>query len=324
MTSGTAQASPRQLERADHSTEIAPAAPRRPIQRRLEGADRWIGLAFVAPQMLGVIVLGLVPFICVIWFSLNDWRPLTGQFDFAGLGNYERLFADPRFFSSLLASLLFGVGLVVLNMALALGLAVLLNQRLRGTATFRALFFSPVVVSIIAWSVVWNFILAPNGGLNGVLKLVGLDGVSWLREPGTALLAVVVIQVFKGVGMNMVLFLAALQGVPGEVKEAARLDGAGAWRLFRSITLPMISPTILLVGILTTIGSLEVFAPIQLLTAGGPGDSTLVLPYFLYQTAFQQQQFGYASAIGVVLFLIILALTMLQWATRRRWVTDEV
>jgi multiple sugar transport system permease protein len=179
-------------------------------------------------------------------------------------------------------------------------------------------------VSIIAWTVVWNFILAPNGGLNGVLKLVGLDGVSWLREPGTALLAVVVIQVFKGVGMNMVLFLAALQGVPGEVKEAARLDGAGAWRLFRSITLPMISPTILLVGILTTIGSLEVFAPIQLLTAGGPGDSTLVLPYFLYQTAFQQQQFGYASAIGVVLFLIILALTMLQWATRRRWVTDEV
>lgn len=293
------------------------------IRRRLDGGDRWIGLAFVAPQVIGVLALGVVPFIAVIWYSLNAWTPLTGGFDFIGLDNYTRLFGDQRFYNSLRSSFLFGVGLVVLNLVLALCLALLLNNRLRGISTFRAFFFSPVVVSIIAWSIVWNFLLAPEGGVNGTLAMFGVDGTAWLTDPATALPSVVIIQVFKGVGMNMVLFLAALQGVPSEIKEAARLDGAGPVRLFFAVTLPMISPTVLLAGILTTIGSLEVFAPIQLLTKGGPADSTLVLPYFLYQTAFQQQQFGYASAIGVVLFIVILALTMVQWMSRKKWVNDE-
>ena len=261
----------------------------RPVRRHLDGGDRWIGLAFVAPQVLGVLVLGVIPFGAVIWYSLNAWTPLTGTFDFIGIDNYVRLFGDPRFYTSLRSSFLFGVGLVTLNLVLALCLALLLNNRIRGISTFRAFLFSPVVVSIIAWSIVWNFLLAPEGGINGTLAMFGIDGTGWLTDPATALASVVVIQVFKGVGMNMVLFLAALQGVPAEIKEAARLDGAGPWRLFFAVTLPMISPTVLLAGILTTIGSLEVFAPIQLLTKGGPSDSTLVLPYFLYQTAFQQQ-----------------------------------
>ncbi|HXH36808.1 MAG TPA: sugar ABC transporter permease [Plantibacter sp.] len=280
-------------------------------------------MAFVAPQVIGVLALGVVPFVAVIWYSLNEWTPLTGSFDFVGIDNYTRLFGDQRFFNSLRSSFLFGVGIVVLNLVLALCLALLLNNRLRGISTFRAFFFSPVVVSIIAWSIVWNFLLAPEGGVNGTLAMFGIDGTGWLTDPATALGSVVVIQVFKGVGMNMVLFLAALQGVPGEIKEAARLDGAGPVRLFFAVTLPMISPTVLLAGILTTIGSLEVFAPIQLLTKGGPADTTLVLPYFLYQTAFQQQEFGYASAIGVVLFIIILGLTMAQWMSRKKWVNDE-
>ncbi|MGG7462847.1 MULTISPECIES: carbohydrate ABC transporter permease [unclassified Plantibacter] len=305
------------------SSALRTRAATRPIRRRLDGGDRWIGLAFVAPQVIGVLALGVIPFIAVIWYSLNEWTPLTGGFDFIGIDNYTRLFADQRFFNSLRSSFLFGVGIVVLNLVLALCLALLLNNRLRGISTFRAFFFSPVVVSIIAWSIVWNFLLAPEGGVNGTLAMFGIDGTGWLTDPSTALGSVVVIQVFKGVGMNMVLFLAALQGVPGEIKEAARLDGAGPVRLFFAVTLPMISPTVLLAGILTTIGSLEVFAPIQLLTKGGPADSTLVLPYFLYQTAFQQQEFGYASAIGVVLFIIILGLTMAQWMSRKKWVNDE-
>ncbi|QDG68930.1 sugar ABC transporter permease [Pseudarthrobacter sp. NIBRBAC000502772] len=295
----------------------------RPVRRRLDGGDRWIGLAFVAPQFIGVLVLGIIPFIAVIWYSLNEWTPLTGTFNFIGIDNYTQLFGDQRFYNSLRSSFLFGAGIVTLNLVLALSLALLLNNRMRGIATFRAFFFSPVVVSIISWSIVWNFLLAPEGGLNGMLAMFGIDGAGWLTSPATALPSVVVIQVFKGVGMNMVLFLAALQGVPGEIKEAARLDGAGPRRSFFSITLPMISPTVLLAGILTTIGSLEVFAPIQLLTQGGPADSTLILPYFLYQTAFQQQQFGYASAIGVVLFTVILVLTMVQWMSRKKWVNDE-
>ncbi|WP_431030962.1 carbohydrate ABC transporter permease [Plantibacter sp. RU18] len=305
------------------SSAVRTRAATRPIRRHLDRGDRWIGLAFVAPQVIGVLALGVVPFVAVIWYSLNEWTPLTGSFDFVGIDNYTRLFGDQRFFNSLRSSFLFGVGIVVLNLVLALCLALLLNNRLRGISTFRAFFFSPVVVSIIAWSIVWNFLLAPEGGVNGTLAMFGIDGTGWLTDPATALGSVVVIQVFKGVGMNMVLFLAALQGVPGEIKEAARLDGAGPVRLFFAVTLPMISPTVLLAGILTTIGSLEVFAPIQLLTKGGPADTTLVLPYFLYQTAFQQQEFGYASAIGVVLFIIILGLTMAQWMSRKKWVNDE-
>lgn len=274
--------------------------------------------------MLGVIVLGLIPFIAVIWYSFNEWRPLTGAFNFIGVDNYTRLFADPSFYASLSASLLFGLGLITINLTVAMGLAILLNQRLRGTSAFRTIIFSPVVVSIVAWSIVWGFLLAPDGGVNGFLALVGIDGPNWLSDSSTALISVVIVQVFKGVGMNMILFLAALQGVPPEMQEAARLDGASAWRSFWAITVPMIAPTILLASILTTIGSLEVFAPVQLLTGGGPGDATNVLPYFLYRTAFVSQQFGYASAIGVALFVIILGLTLLQWLSRRRWVHDEV
>ncbi|MFD3486126.1 carbohydrate ABC transporter permease [Streptomyces sp. NPDC058665] len=281
-------------------------------------------MAFVAPQVLGVIILGVVPFLFVIWYSLNEWRPLTGEMEFTGLDNYSRLFADPTFSASVIASLLFSAGVLVLNLVIAISLAVLLNRRMKGITAFRTIFFSPVVVSVVAWSVTWGFLLAPNGGLNGVLQLLGIDGTSWLTDSSTALMSLVVVQVFKGVGLNMVLFLAALQSVPEEIREAAQIDGASPWRSFWSITVPMIAPTILLTGILTTIGSLEVFAPVQLLTDGGPGNATNVLPFFLYRTAFVSQQFGYASAIGVVLFAIILALTMLQWTSRRRWVHDEV
>lgn len=295
-----------------------------PSRRPRPDGDRWLGVAFVAPQVLGVILLGVVPFIFVIWYSFNEWRPLTGQMEFIGIENYSRLLADPTFAESVIASLLFSAGVLVLNLVIALGLAVLLNRRMRGITAFRTIFFSPVVVSVVAWSVTWGFLLAPDGGINGALGLLGIDGPNWLNDPSTSLVSLVIVQVFKGVGMNMVLFLAALQSVPEEIREAAQLDGASPWRSFRAITIPMIAPTILLTGILTTIGSLEVFAPVQLLTGGGPGNSTNVLPFLLYRTAFISQQFGYASAIGVVLFAIILVLTMLQWTTRRKWVHDEV
>ncbi len=235
------------------------------------------------------------------------------------------MLADPGLRDSLLASLWFSVGLVVLNISLALVLAVLLNQRLPGTTTFRTFFFfSPVVVSLVAWTIVWSFLLQADGGINGFLSLLGVDGPNWLRGETTAMLSVIVVQVFKNVGLNMILFLAALQGVPEEIQEAARIDGAGAWRRFRSITLPLISPTVLLVSILTIVGSLEVFAQIAVLTGGGPGNSTTVLVYYLYQQAFRFNDFGYASAISVLLFVIVLVLTLVQWQTRKRWVFHEV
>lgn len=281
------------------------------------------GWIYVTPLLLGSAVFVLFPLIATFWYSMNDWQVFTGTFTFTGLDNYARLFADPTFHNSLRVSALFSVGLVTLNVTLALGLALLLNLRLPGTTAYRTFFFSPVVVSLVAWSIVWGFLLQADGGVNAVLNLVGIEGPNWLRDETTALTSVIVVQVFKGVGLNMILFLAALQGVGEDIKEAARLDGAGGARIFRSITIPLISPQILLVLMITIVGSLESFALIAVLTSGGPGDSTNVLVYYLYQQSFEYNDFGYGSTIAVVLFLIVLALTLLQWQGRKKWVTDE-
>jgi multiple sugar transport system permease protein len=259
----------------------------------------------------------------VVWYSLHEWNVLAGGFDYAGTANYQRLLDDPKLPAVLAATGLFSAGLVVVNLSLALLLAVLLNQRLRGTVVFRTLFFSPVVVSLVAWTIVWGFLLQDNGGINGGLDVIGIHGPNWLRSGGTAMAGVIVVQVVKNVGLNMVLFLAALQGVPGELYEAARIDGASRWRQFRSVTAPLISPTILLTSIITVVGSLQVFAQIAVLTQGGPGTSTTVLVYYLYQQAFQFRHFGYGATLSVLLFLIVLALTVVQWQLRTRWVFHE-
>ncbi|WP_353808658.1 carbohydrate ABC transporter permease [Agromyces sp. SYSU T00194] len=275
-------------------------------------------------MVIGVLALCLIPFLYVIWYSLHDWNVLTGEFTFIGLANYERLAGDVVAWKSLGTTAVFTIGLMLMNISLAMVLALLLNQRLRGVTAIRAVFFSPVVVAIVAWVIIWQFLLSANGGINGFLQTLGIDGPNWLHDTSTALLSIIVVQVFKGVGMNMVLFLAALQGVPPEFREAARIDGASPWRAFWSIVVPLISPTILLVMILTSIGALDIFAPIQVLTQGGPSNSTLVFSYYMYQMAFERQQFGYGSTIGVVLFLIVLGMTALQWRVRKVWVHDEV
>ncbi|RPF26260.1 carbohydrate ABC transporter permease [Georgenia muralis] len=294
---------------------------RRSAWRRRDAAT---GLLFVSPAVLGSLAFVIAPLVAVVWYSLHEWNVLAATFTFEGAANYERMLADKALHASLAASGWFSLGLVVLNISLALGLAVLLNQRLPGTTFFRVAFFSPVVVSLVAWTIVWGFLLQVDGGINSALGAVGIDGPNWLRGNVTAMVAVVVVQVFKNVGLNMILFLSALQSVPEEIQEAATLDGAGPWRRFVSITMPMISPTILLVSILTIVGSLETFALIDVLTQGGPGNSTTVLVYYLYRQAFEFNEFGYASAIAVLLFAIVLALTLLQWQTRKRWVFHEV
>jgi multiple sugar transport system permease protein len=285
--------------------------------------DHLTGYLFITPALFGAAAFVFVPLVLVVWYSLHEWNVLADTFDFVGADNYRKLADDPNIPGVLRATGLFSAGLVVLNLGLALVLAVLLNQRLRGTTFFRVLFFSPVVVSLLAWTIVWGFLLQDNGGINGILDAFGIDGPNWLRSEGTAMASVVIVQVFKNVGLNMILFLAALQGVPHELYEAARTDGAGPWTVFRRITLPLISPTILLTSIITVVGSLQVFAQISVLTQGGPGTSTTVLVYYLYQQAFQFHAFGYGSTLSVLLFLIVLALTVLQWQMRKRWVHHE-
>ena len=312
------------LTSSDRALARSGGTPRR--RRRglsFERRDALTGYLFIAPQLLGIVAFVLVPLGLIAYFSFHEWNVLAGTFTFVGVENYERLFNDERLAPVLQATAVFSAGLVVFNLSLALLLANLLNQRSRAMVVFRTIFFSPVVVSLVAWTIVWSFLLQDNGGINGLLELVGIDGPNWLREGPTAMLSVIVVQVFKNVGLNMILFLAALQGVPRELTEAARMDGANGPTLFGRITLPLISPTILLTFIITIVGSLQVFAQVAVLTQGGPGTSTTVLVYYLFQQAFLFGRFGYGSVLAIVLFAIVLVLTIVQWQLRKKWVFYE-
>lgn len=277
----------------------------------------------VAGPVIGALVFGIAPLIFIAWYSLHDWAPLTGRFDFVGLANFVELADSSTFRTSLMVTAIFVLGVVVSETVVALVLATLLNRRMRGIGTFRAAYFAPVVIAYAAWALVWDYLLASNGAINTFLASLGIAGPDWLNSPSWALVSVILIVLFKGVGQNMILFLAALQSVPSELLEASEIDGASAPRRFRSITFPLITPTVMMVLILTTVGALNIFVPIQLLTSGGPGNSTNVISYFLYEVAFKQQEFGLGSAIGIVLFAIVLALTLTQWGLRKKWVHDE-
>ncbi|HEV7719439.1 MAG TPA: sugar ABC transporter permease [Arsenicitalea sp.] len=302
--------------------ELAGTARKRPFWT-IERRDSLAGYLFIAPQLVGTIVFVLIPLGLVFWYSMHEWNVLANTFKFVGPKNYQHLLTDQSLRQVLGSTAIFSAGLVIFNMSLALLLAVLLDQKLHGMVVFRTLFFSPVVVSLVAWTIVWSFLLQNNGGINAILHLVGIQGPNWLRGETTAMISVIVVQVFKNVGLNMILFLAALQGVPKELYEAARVDGAPAFKQFRRITVPLISPTILLTSIITIVGSLQVFAQIAVLTQGGPGLSTTVLVYYLYQQAFQFHFFGYGATLSIVLFVIVALLTFAQWQMRKRIVFYE-
>lgn len=285
--------------------------------------DELTGYLFIAPQLAGVVLFVLVPVGLGVWYSLNEWNIFRGELTFVGGDNYAALLSDPQLPAVLGATAIFSLGIVVLNIALGLGLAVLLNRRFRGVTFFRTVFFSPVVVSVVAWTLVWGFLLQDNGGINALLAVFGIDGPNWLLSGDTAMISVIVTQVIRSVGVNMVLFLAALQGVPSELYEAARIDGAGPGRIFFRITLPLISPTLMLTAVITIVGALQAFANIAVLTGGGPGLSTTVLVYYVFQQAFEFNDIGYGSTLALMLLTFVMLLTLLQWQLRRKWVFYE-
>ncbi|MEV0490554.1 carbohydrate ABC transporter permease [Streptomyces atratus] len=321
----------RAAERAIPQAAGQAAAPAAAKAARASGPTFWTtrrrdvltGYLFILPQLVGVAVFVLLPVGMAIWYSLNDWNVFTGKQTFVGGENYAALADDPQLPKVLLATVLFSGGVVVVNITLGLLIAVLLNRKFRGVTVFRMLFFSPVVVSVVAWTLVWGFLLQDNGGINGLLGTVGIDGPNWLQEGDTAMVSVILTQVVRSVGVNMVLFLAALQGVPRELYEAARIDGANSRTVFARITLPMISPTVLLTVIVTVVGALQSFAQIAVLTGGGPELSTTVLVYYVFQQAFEFNDIGYGSTLALMLLSFVMLLTLLQWQLRRKWVFYE-
>lgn len=277
------------------------------------------GWLMIAPVLLGFVLFVVYPIFSVIRDSFTSYNPLSGESAFIGIDNYTRLISDNTALTVARNTFIFALLLVPINMILALTLASILNANFAGKMGFRAIFFSPVVVSTVAWTIVWRYILQDDGPINFGLGQIGIDGANWLQDGSWPMISVVMVQVFKNVGMNMVFFLAALQGVPDEMYEAAEIDGAKRWSQFRYITLPFISPTILLVSVLTIAGAFQVFAQVLLLTSGGPGLSTTVLAYYIYLTAFKIFDLGYASALATVLFIFIMILTVIQWRLRKKW-----
>lgn len=287
--------------------------------RKTRGEALW-GLLFVGPQMAGFLVLVLVPLLSVFAYSFQSKNLLFGTSEFAGLANYLNAAADPQFAATLLNTLTFSVGMVPLNLAASLALAFLLAGNFAGVRTVRSIVFLPVVTSAVAWSIVWKFLLQGGeaGVVNALLAAVGVRGPDWLQEPGWAMAAVVVTRVLKNLGMNVLIFIGAILNIPSDVVEAGTIDGAGRLRMLKSIKIPLLMPTVLMVTVVTVIGSLRVFDSIKLMTDGGPEGSTMVLVYYIYHMGFKVFDIGYASALAVLLFLVVLALTALQWGLRKK------
>lgn len=279
------------------------------------------GYLFLAPDLVGTLLFAVAPVFAALGLGFFAWDVLTAP-RFVGLANYQTLANDEVFREVLRNTTVFVLGSVPVRTILALLLAIALNQGIRGVAIFRGAFFLPTITSAVAAAVVWRWIYEPNFGLlNSALYALGVaHPPNWLSSPIWAMPALIILSVWQGIGFQMVIFLAGLQAIPAHLYEAAAIDGANAWTRFRHITLPLISPTTFFVVVISIIGSYQVFDQAFILTEGGPGYATTTLVTYIYTYAFQFFKMGYASAIAWILFLIVLTLTLIQFALQRRWV----
>ena len=280
---------------------------------------------FVAPALLVIAVFFFLPVVAAFLISLTDFDIYAladlANLRFVGLGNYLKLLQTPLFWQALGNTLYFVGAGVPLSIAASLGAALLLHSRLtRFKPFFRTALFAPVVTTLVAVAVIWRYLFNTRYGLlNYALGGLGIDPIDWLGDPHWAMPAIILFAVWKNFGYNMIIFLAGLQSIPDELYEAARIDGASIWRQFASVTLPMLSPVVMLVAILTIAGYFQLFAEPYVMTQGGPLQSTVSVLYFMYEEGFKWWNLGSASAVAFVLFLLIFAVTALQ-LRGKRWI----
>ena len=277
-------------------------------------------LFFLAPYLIGLIIFWLGPVIASFLISFTKWE-LVGKPIWLGFGNYKQLFKDELFIKSLINTAYYTIVSVPLGITLSLLLAVAMNQKLKGIVFYRTAFFMPHISSMVAIALLWGWIYNSQYGLlNYLLGLLGLPPQNWLGNPKLAMPALIIMSVWKGLGYNMMIWLAALQGIPEDLYEAARIDGANKWQQFRNITVPLLSPTTFLLLILGIIGSFQVFEQSYVMTKGGPAHATLTLVLYMYSSAFEWLKMGYASAMAYILALIILVITLIQFKYQNKWV----
>ena len=299
-----------------------PGTPPRRRRSKLALRNTLLGWSFILPNFLGFAIITLVPVVTLFYISLTDFN-VFGKGDFIGIQNFEKLVADPLFQRSLVNTLYYAAMHVPLTIVVSLGLALLLNTKLRGVSFFRTAAFFPYITSIVAIALVWNLLFSPDAGpINEVLRFLGVaNPPGWLTSQDWAMPAVVIISTWRDMGYYMILFLAGLQAVPRELYEAARVDGANVVQRFWNVTLPGLRPTMFLVTVLLTIASFKIFDLIIVLSPGGntaPNAATVVLSQFIYQKGFIESKFGYASSGAVALFVLCIAATIIQFLINRR------
>lgn len=276
----------------------------------------------ISPWLIGFLVFVLGPMLASLYFSFTEWNLLKPP-AWIGVRNYVRMANDPLIAQAFKVTTIFTLVYVPLELIGGLGLALLMNQKVRGMRGFRTMFYLPSVVSGVAYVVLWMWIFHPRAGLlNTILGFIGIEGPTWLASPDWALPAIVIMSLW-GLGRTMVIYLAGLQGIPQQLYESAALDGANGWRQFWAITLPLLTPTIFFNLILSIIATSQSFTQAFVATNGGPLDSTLFYVLYLYRQAFQNFRMGYASAMAWVLFVVVLALTLLVIRSARSWVYYE-
>ncbi|MFF2567108.1 carbohydrate ABC transporter permease [Streptomyces sp. NPDC058084] len=313
----------------ERTEETVPAHPPVPSRSRPRGWGDWVSVAwFLVPALVLFLVFVLAPIVVAVYTGFFTWGGIGSLGDFAGFANYTRLFDDQVFLGDLGHGLYLIVLSITIQLPFALFTAVLLNQRLRGRAVYRMLFFAPYVLSEVVTAVLFTMIFLPGAGmadhLAGLLGLEGLQG-KWLADPSTVMPTLFVVMIWKYFGFHMMLFLAGLQSIPAEILEAAAIDGAGAWQRFRYVTLPLLGPTVRISVFLSIIGSIQLFDLVWVMTAGGPNHSSETTAIAMFQFGFKRYQVGYASAISVVLFMISLVFSLFyQRYVLRRDLTGAV
>ena len=288
-------------------------------QSKLQRRRNIEGYLFISPWILGFLIFTLGPIIASLLMSFTNWDVVTPP-SWVGAANYKSMMSDELFRKALINTVYYTAFSVPLGMITALSLALLLNQKLKGTYIFRTIYYLPAVTSGVAVALLWRWIFNPEFGVaNYILLKFGLPALGWLSDPKWAMPALIIMSIW-GVGNGMLIYLAGLQGIPTELYEAAEIDGAGPRRKFWSITLPLLTPTIFFNMVMSIIGSFQVFTNAYVMTGGGPANATLFYVLYLYRNAFEWFKMGYASALAWVLFIIILIPTLLQFKFANKWV----
>lgn len=282
------------------------------------------GFLLIGPMMIGYAIFFVLPLIASFLLSFTQWTLLSSPV-WVGLSNYVRLFDDAMFKESLRNTVALTVPNVILRVAIALFIAIALNTKLRFRNFYRTLFFIPVLTMPVATATVWQWLYDPTyGPINAGLEAIGINGPSWLMEPQWTTVALLVVLLWGGVGYDMIIYLAGLQGIPRDYYEAAQLDGAGFWRQFRDITVPLLTPTIFFLLIIALINSFQVFDLVYIMTRIDTSGTTFpTLVYYIYEEGFRNFRMGYAVTLSWALLVILIAFTVVQFRLQRRWVYYE-